>query len=148
MRNVKSYVNLLFKYRLRTKKELIQRLKKKGFSDEEIEREIENLENQGIIDDERFARIFVREKLEKKPVSKFILLKKLVEKGVDFETAKKVLDEEYDEKKVLETAKRILDKLKRAGKNENKIYEYFMRRGLSHDLIKKILHKGLNPPEN
>jgi len=148
MRNVKSYVNLLFKYRLRTKRELIQRLKKKGFSDEEIEKEIENLESQGIIDDERFARIFVRGELEKNPVSKSILIKKLVEKGVNFETAKKIVEQEYDEEKVFETARRIVDKLKRRGKDEKKIYEYFMRRGLPHDLIKRILQKGLNPPEN
>ncbi len=148
MRNVKSYVNLLFKYRLRTKKELVQRLKKKGFSDDEIKREIESLESQGLIDDERFARIFVKEELEKNPVSKFILFKKLVGKGVDVEIAKKIVEQEYDEEKVLETARRIVDKLKRTGKDERKIYEYFMRRGLAPDFIKKILQKGLNPPEN
>ena len=148
MRNVKSYVNLLFKYRLRTKKELVQRLKKKGFSDDEIKREIESLESQGLIDDERFARIFVKEELEKNPVSKFILFKKLVGKGVDVEIAKKIVEQEYDEEKVLETARRIADKLKRTGKDERKIYEYFMRRGLAPDFIKKILQKGLNPPEN
>jgi len=148
MKDLRSYINLLFKYRLRTKEELIKRLKKKGFSDEEIEMEIEKLQSEGIIDDERFARIFVREELEKKPVSKTILIKKLVEKGVDFETAKRVVSQEYDEEKLFETVNRIIDKLKKRGKNENKIYEYFMRRGLSSALIKKILSKGLNSPEN
>ncbi len=147
MRDLKGYINLLLKYRLRTKRELIQKMKRKGFSEEEIKKEIESLEREGIIDDERFARIFVREEIEKRALPQFILLKKLIEKGVDYEIAKKVLEEEYDEGKIFETANRIINKLKRAGKNEEKIYEYFIRRGFPPEFIKKFL-KGLNSQEN
>ncbi|MEN3044034.1 MAG: RecX family transcriptional regulator [Candidatus Hydrothermales bacterium] len=144
IKDVKKYIDLLFKYRPRTRKEIYLRLKNMGFNEEEIKKEIERLEREGVIDDEKFARLFVIEEINKRPVSKDLLIEKLLKKGVTLETAKKVVEKEYDEDIILETSCKILENFKRKGLTEENIYRYFLRRGFEKSFIEKILFKGFN----
>ncbi len=145
MRNLRSYVNLLFKYRLRTKKEIYERLLRKGFKKNEIENEIRKLEEEGLIDDERFARIYVRGKIERECIGRQVLIEKLLKKGVNIQTAKRIVNEEWDEEKVIANGINLYERLKRKEKDEKKILEYFLRRGIDYNLFKKI-KKGLESP--
>jgi len=51
-----------FSYRVRTSREVFDRLKKKGFSEEEIKRILTSWKKKGILDDEGFARRWVAER--------------------------------------------------------------------------------------
>jgi regulatory protein len=133
----------LYRYRLRTRKELIYRLKSKGFKKEDIDIIIEELEKEGLIDDERFARLFVDIELEKGVYGKEVLIKKLLGKGVEYEVARKVLDELWNEDRIVEKGREVFKKLKKKEKNLNKIINYFLRRNISYEIIKKIT--GLTP---
>lgn len=53
--NPLKYALRLLKYRVRFENELRNRLKSKGFSDEEVENTIATLKKQGYIDDEKAA---------------------------------------------------------------------------------------------
>jgi len=141
--NIREYVSLLYRYRLRTRKELIYRLKSKGFKKEDIDIIIEELEKEGLIDDERFARLFVDIELEKGVYGKEVLIKKLLGKGVEYEVARKVLDELWNEDRIVEKGREVFKKLKKKEKNLNKIINYFLRRNISYEIIKKIT--GLTP---
>jgi|Deesub1362A_J573_1020465.scaffolds.fasta_scaffold22388_2 regulatory protein len=143
MMNIREYVSLLYRYRLRTRKELIYRLKSKGFKKEDIDIIIEELEKEGLIDDERFARLFVDIELEKGVYGKEVLIKKLLGKGVEYEVARKVLDELWNEDRIVEKGREVFKKLKKKEKNLNKIINYFLRRNISYEIIKKIT--GLTP---
>ncbi|MEN3046021.1 MAG: regulatory protein RecX [Candidatus Hydrothermales bacterium] len=146
LRDVRKYTRILFKYRPRTKREIFLRLSKKGFKAEEIKKEIERLEREGLIDDEKFAKIFVIEEIHKRPVSKDLLIEKLLRKGVTLEIAKRIVEEEYKEDVVLESALKTVKKLKSRGFSEERIYKYFLNRGFEYSFIEKVLFKGFNSP--
>jgi regulatory protein len=122
--------------------------KKKGqWYDEDIEINFEEVFNEIIdylkemklLDDEKFAQLFVESRIKNKPRGKFVLVSELISKGVDKETAKKVCDEliedEYD------ILKRTFYKKYNnynLDLNDTKKISYLQRKGFSYDLIKKF----------
>jgi len=59
------YAFLLLKYRARSKKEINDRLKRKGYSSSLIDKVIEYLQEYNYLNDEEFARMFVSSSVEK-----------------------------------------------------------------------------------
>ena len=70
-------------YRPRSEGEMKQRLRKRGFDTEIIERTIEKLKEQDIINDYAFAIFWKDAQLSHKPKSKRLIIKELVEKKVE-----------------------------------------------------------------
>lgn len=70
-------------YRPRSEGEMKQRLRKRGFDTEIIERTIEKLKEQDIIDDYAFAVFWKDAQLSDKPKSKRLIIKELIEKNVE-----------------------------------------------------------------
>lgn len=87
----------LLNYRMRTRKELEQRLHQKEWSNEIISQVVIRLEETGFIDDKRFARLWVDERLRLKPVALNRLRQELRRKGIDPDTAESVL-KDYDDR--------------------------------------------------
>ncbi|MGO9480601.1 MAG: regulatory protein RecX, partial [Candidatus Kryptoniota bacterium] len=81
----------LINYRMRTKSELIQRLGEKKFPGEMIERVVEKLNGIGLIDDQKFAELFIAGKVAQRPVGKRELERKLREKGISKDMASRAL---------------------------------------------------------
>ena len=55
----------LLSYRMRSKAELIRRLKRKNFNEDGIYAVMEILETKGYVEDRKFARVFAREKVRR-----------------------------------------------------------------------------------
>ena len=70
-------------YRPRSEGEMKQRLRKRGFDTEIIERTIVKLKEQDIIDDYAFAVFWKDAQLSHKPKSKRLIVKELIEKNVE-----------------------------------------------------------------
>ncbi|AEH52041.1 regulatory protein RecX [Pseudothermotoga thermarum] len=125
----------LLKYRLRSKWELKIRLLEAGFDEAIVEKVIQELEKKGIINDEKFAKLFADHMLNVEGYGPFRIKMKLKELKVDEATVEKAIDEVLRENDVLQIMKRILN-LHRVDKS--KAREYLFRRGFTPDLLELL----------
>lgn len=59
-----EYALFLLKFRMRSKQEIIERLKQKKYDQDEINETVSDLEKNNLINDERFVQSFIRSRLE------------------------------------------------------------------------------------
>ncbi|MFH1413491.1 MAG: regulatory protein RecX [Candidatus Omnitrophota bacterium] len=136
----KDYAFLLLKFRLRSERELIQRLKIKKFDETVIRSVVEFLKDKRFIDDALFAKNWVKSRIEK-PLGLSRIRRELLIKGI----AKEIIDQELEnikkryseEEIILSIAKERLRRLSSIDpqKARKRIYAYLLRRGFSMDLV-------------
>ena len=148
--NVQKALNRAYfflKFRLRSKKEMVDYLTKKAkrykWDESVIEAAVKELEELDLIDDKKFMEWFVEQKSVLKPKAVFVLKRSLRLYGIDQnliddyfeknkfneeEMAKKSLGTRWERWKVLSREKRF-----------QKIASYLQRRGFSYDIIKKLV---------
>jgi regulatory protein len=90
----KSAALRLLGARARSVKELRDRLLEKEFAEETIAPVMEQLTRAGLVDDDAFARMFIRHTLKLRPAGRIVLRRKLLLRGVDAGTADRALDDE------------------------------------------------------
>jgi regulatory protein len=135
------------KFRLRRYLNKLKYKKKGKWYDEDLNVEfeqifddiIEHLEDMKLLDDEKFAQMFVESRIKNKPRGKFVLVSELISKGVDKEIAKRVCDEliedEYD---ILKRTFYKKYKSYNLDLSDTKKMSYLQRKGFSYGLIKKF----------
>ncbi len=137
----------LINYRMRTRKELEQRLRQKEWSSEIITQVVNRLEESGIVDDKRFAHMWVDERLRLKPVGLNRLRQELRRKGIDPDTAESAL-KEYDDRD--EEVSRAYDLLHRRSNQyaaleptvaHRRMSGFLARRGFDHGIIYNVVHR-------
>jgi len=137
----------LLNYRMRTQKELGQRLAEKKFDGETVSRVIQKLLSLGLISDSRFAEAYVASKIASKPVGKRELERKLREKGLSKAAASEAIAEVGNEESQLElallAAERKMHSLKRfeERKKKEKLVAFLARRGFEWSTIKAVVTK-------
>ena len=131
--------------RMYSKRELFDKLYKKGYQKDNIIKAIEKLEEYHYVDDELFAKQFVEQNSK---LSKKILECKLKQKGVSSDIVDEVVclvkeDDEYQN--CLAFAEKYA-KSKDLSKESalQKMYASLARRGFSFDLIKRVCLKIAN----
>ena len=120
------------------KKELADKLIKKGFEREVAEAAVTKLESYSYIDDMAFAKAFVQENSR---LSKMVLEAKLRAKGIDNSTFSEVLESVTDESQI-ESCRAIAEKYAKSHcikdkADRQKLYASLSRRGYKFDIIKK-----------
>lgn len=131
-------------YKDRTKREVIRKLKEKGFTKEVTKKTVIALMNYGYINDLEFSKKFVKQRVNVKGYGKYKVVRELKEKGVSDEIIETVTENiDNDE---LETALRIAIKKARnldlnEYKDKQKLYAYLQRRGYSYDKIKTVVEE-------
>jgi len=160
-----AYAHKLFTFRPRSEKELRERLNRRGYNSAVIDRVITEYKQKGLLNDERFAKLWGLSRLQSKPSSLLKIKHELALKGIDPQTTENVLGqlkEDFDE---YETAKALaekrmrfltrLDKLNphtnldrcKAGKvgvgvkAKKRLFDYLKRRGFSSDITYKVLNE-------
>ncbi|MGB9766461.1 MAG: regulatory protein RecX [Sulfurihydrogenibium sp.] len=132
--NIKSYVYKLLTKRDYFEKELIEKLKRKGFEEKDILKVIEDLKQQGLIDDEklkeRYKEIYIN-----KGKSYAKLRNKLYQKGV--------LDLEISEDEELQAALNLLKKSFRKEKTYENVVKFLKNRGFRFVVIQKAAREFL-----
>ncbi len=133
----------LLRYRERSVAEMRDRLRRKGFDREIIEHEIEVLIQQRLLDDERFAGVWIRHKLTISRKGKRLIQAELGAKGISSELFSKVWAEHVD---VEITSAREWTKVKAAGyglldsyERRGRIRQGLYRRGYSAEAIEEAL---------
>ncbi len=133
----------LLKLRLRSKKELYQRLKRRKFPDSLINKVIKELEGKGLLNDKDFALFWARSRLER-GWAELRIKQELRQKGIDGETQEEVfriLEKEIRKEDILkELFERRWQRLEGedAAKRRRKIFGFFLRRGFSYSEIERI----------
>lgn len=87
----------LLGYRARSKTELRRRLRQEVDSNEVVEEVLEQLEQDGYIDDEEFARMFIRDRIRLKPRGPYKIASELGQKGIDPDRARDLFFQELEE---------------------------------------------------
>ena len=87
----------LLSYRMRSKVELMHRLKRKKFNEDGIYSVMEKLETKGYVDDQKFARAFAREKVRRKLIGPMALRSEFSVHMLDPDILEYTLKKTYDE---------------------------------------------------
>lgn len=133
------------KTRERSKKEIRDKLKTKDYSESVVEKVLEKLERLNIVNDRRFAEMFVRDRMKLKPKGKKVLQIELMQKGIDRGTIEEVLGEMLNTENEIELAKKIYEKaIRKYGSADEqdikqKKIKYMLSRGFSYDIIEKLI---------
>lgn len=146
MQRARDYAFLLLKYRLRSEKELAERLKRKKFEQAVIKETIAFLKEKNFIDDSAFAAAWINSRL-RKPLGIRKIKQELKIKGINPEITDKIfasLKQDYSEKAaVARIFKDRLDKIRNVEpqKAKRRIYAYLMRRGFSPEAVIEAMQK-------
>lgn len=143
-----AYTHRLLGVRPRSERELRDRLFKKGFDSATIHSVIASLKEKNIIDDFKFAKLWVESRMHINPKGDMLLQKELREKGIAFSIIEKVLSEKKEkEDSVAKTlARERLERLKKLPKEKvkKKIFDFLARRGFDFDIIEEVIREISN----
>ncbi len=140
----RSYAFKLLSYRSRSRKEMLDRLRTKGFESEDINAVMEFLENSGLINDKELASELFSYSARSKPLGKNGIRMLMLKRGID----KPIIDEtlsahtaEMEEKAAMEFAERRSRVLNNypAAVARRRLWAMLQRRGFSADVIRKAV---------
>ena len=140
----KNYVYWLVSRQSRTKKELLDKLKRKEYEPDVIARVIKEAEENGLIDDKRYAFAYASDRVNFYKSGKNLVKMKLQQKGVEKGLIDKALERAYegvDEyAQALDLAKRRAKTYKKLDKLtvSRRLTSYIVRRGFSFDIALKV----------
>ncbi|MCM8766275.1 MAG: recombination regulator RecX [Candidatus Omnitrophica bacterium] len=142
----KNYALRILKYRPRTKKEILERLKKKKYSPDLIERVMQEMSEAGLVNDKEFVKFWVNWRREVNPRSKNFISWELKEKGIPEELIEEGLEgisKEDDFGQAEQLAKKQFVRLKNIApeKAKRRLYGYLQRRGFSQEIIFEVISR-------
>lgn len=133
-------------YRDRSEKEIRDFLQRKKVENSgEI---IEKLKEQGLIDDEKFAKEWVQSRRRKYGLLR--IKQELLQKGIDKKIIEQVISYQSSVVSEKEIAEKALEKKLRIWRNleeiefRKKAIDFLLRKGFEYEVVKKIIDKFLN----
>jgi regulatory protein len=139
----------LLESRARTRLELEQRLSRRGFAADAIERALDRLSAVGLVDDETFARELASSRVEQGVDAPMIVVE-LKDRGVDPDLAARVAGESAPHgdraERCRELAEARLAKLQglRPEVQYRRLAAYLVRRGYPGDLVEPVVSELVN----
>ena len=146
-KKAKEYAFTLLSYRDRSCREVRDRLHEKGYDSEIIEGVIRSLKQSRFLDDERFALVWGRDRLMKKPMGAKLLSQELKKKGIDTEIIEQTIDNLYGEVSEEECALKALESRKkryedvRSEKSKRQMSDFLLRRGFPWEIVRETVEK-------
>ncbi len=135
----------LISYRARSTQELKRRLIAHRISEGAAERVIEDFLRVGLLDDRAFASSYIHSRMVQNPISKNLLVKELVSKGIGSESALSIVDQEYGERSEVQVAGDLIRKRLRPGRKDarvrKRLSDFLLRRGFDWNVIDEALRE-------
>lgn len=124
-------------YKPRTSQETRRKLQNAGYEETLIENTLSELSNNGLLNDEEYAKQWVEERARLKPRSKRMLVFELRKKGISDELIQSAVEEVDDFRSAYEIAEKRLARYEDLPKFEfrNKLGNYLAGKGFSYDVI-------------
>ena len=140
----KNKARSLLSYRMRSVKELRDKLSLKKFSETAIDQVVHDFLQVGLLDDSQFAQAFVQTRLIQKPVSRRLMSTELKQKGISEKDSQAAIDEQYSESDfeialALATKRVSRYKGEEPIKVKKKLSDFLMRRGFEWGVISEVL---------
>ena len=138
-----SAVNLL-SFKMRTKKEIFDKLLDKKIDEEAVKKAVAKLEDYGYIDDEKYAVLFVESAVSEARYGKKVVEYKLKQKGISDDIIDKailIFNEDLERQTASKHYSMLKSKYKKEEpmKRKSKIYSNMARRGFSYDIINSLI---------
>lgn len=132
----------------KTKKEIYQKLKQRGFSEESIKYAMDFIEENNFINEEDIATMLVDGSYSKKKYSKRTITSKLRQKGISSDVINRAtqdMDDEEEYQNALYFAKKKMKSIKETDKYKirNKLGSALSYRGFDYDIINKVTQELL-----
>jgi regulatory protein len=116
------------------------KLLKRGYDSRIVGEVLELLCNQGYLDDKAYAENWLRNRSERRPEGRAVLIAGLLRKGVARETAEEAVHRYCTPELERESAMRVLEKLKRSGETDPvKLKSKLRARGFPYSLIRRVV---------
>ena len=136
----------LLSFRPRSTQELRTRLTQKKYKTELIETVLEYLSKQGLVDDEKYAKLYALSRMQSRPVGKIQIRHDLKNRGVSEKAVESALGsiQDFDERQVaLDIAVRRHQHMTRLPQNVSKarLYGFLKRRGFTSEAVFYALSK-------
>ena len=130
-------------YRPRSESEVRQRLQRHGFDSECREKTIGRLKEQGLVDDNEFARFWIENREAFSPRSRKLTTLELRRKGLDRDTIERIICGVDDSDSAYRAAISKANRLANTGYNDfcRRLGDYLRRRGFSYDVINTTVEK-------
>ncbi len=124
--------------------EMLEKMRRWQLSEDARERVLDRLIDEKFVDDERFARLFVREKIRFDRWGRRKIEQALYQKGVASDISHRVLDEVDDEAYVAELKKLIAAKRRSVQAESDyemraKLTKYALGRGFGYNVIRQCI---------
>ena len=124
--------------------EMLEKMRRWQLSEDARERVLDRLIDENFVDDERFARLFVREKIRFDRWGRRKIEQALYQKGVASDISRRVLDEVDDEAYVAELKKLIAAKRRSVQAESDyemraKLTKYALGRGFDYNVIRQCI---------
>ncbi|MFI5144684.1 MAG: RecX family transcriptional regulator [Ignavibacteria bacterium] len=139
----------LLSYRIRSSKEIRDKLKLKKISPKIIDKTIAHLNELNFIDDDEFAKQFIMSNTSSKPLGKTLIRQKLHMNGIADDVIDRALTQYYVDEREKEYAEKIFLKYSRyfkkedTVKNKMKSFGYLVRKGFNYDIINEIIRENI-----
>ncbi len=149
----KNYAIRYIQYRPRSEKEVFDKLKMKGFSIDNAEEIIGQLKNDGILDDEKFAKLWAEERALSKNIGRNRIKSELKQKGIDNTIIDEIIENIFSVYEESLLAEKFLKRKYKQGflrEDSKKIINALLRRGFSYKTAEKVLKNfnGFEEPES
>jgi regulatory protein len=137
----------LLAVRARSRNELLDRLKRKGFDPGVAAEVVGGLEGAGLIDDPAFARLWADERMRLRPVGPRRLRHELLEKGLAPALVDETVAEVFLEHSEIDVARRAIAKRTRRTPAPSRARElarlrsFLLRRGFSYETTREVLRE-------
>jgi regulatory protein len=127
-------------YRPRSKAEVRNYLRQKGFDEIEAEMAVDELEERQYLDDRAFADYWVEQRLIHRPRGIIALRHELAQKGVSSAIAEVALRDVDEKDAALQAAEKRVQRWSRMPRDEfrRKISDFLKRRGFSYPTIREV----------
>jgi regulatory protein len=138
-----AYALKLLSYRERSKWEVKDRMRKKGYEDNLIEDVLRYLESHNFISDQRFAQVWEENRIKKGYGRKRIYFE-LRQKGLEVDLIDELLERVYSKVNEVEIALKVVKEKnfllkKDKPRTRKRIYGFLQRRGFSSEVINEVL---------
>lgn len=130
----RNYVYWLVSKQSRTKKELLDKLKRKEYEKDIISKVITEAEENGLINDKKYAFAYASDRMNFYKSGRNLIKMKLMQKGVDKELIDKALENTF---RGVDEYKQALDIAKRRARTYKKLDEKVMARRLTSYIVRR-----------
>ena len=133
----------------KTEKEVIEKLKEKGYGENAINISIEFLRQYNFINDTNYTKAYIKDKLNSYGSQKIKYT--LIQKGISKEIIEDILadaDKDIERNTAINLAKKKLDVIRKKEsdnyKISGKLYRYLMSRGYGYDIVNEVVKEVMH----